>query len=43
MPLCAVTMGTGTAAASGSLFVLARNQSPGGGGDGWGRVGGDVA
>lgn len=43
MPLCAVAMGTGTAVASSLLFALAGNQSGSGGGDGWGRVGGDVA
>ncbi|CAB1425000.1 unnamed protein product [Pleuronectes platessa] len=42
VPLCAVAMGTGTAAASGPLFALAGNQSGRGGGDwtGWsGRKG----
>lgn len=33
VPLCAVAMGTGTAAASGLLFALARNQSASGGWD----------
>lgn len=41
--LCAVTMGTVTVAASSLLFALAGNQSWSGGGDGRGRVGGDVA
>ncbi|KAK2893810.1 hypothetical protein Q8A73_016294 [Channa argus] len=39
VPLCAVTMGTGMAVASGLLFALAGNQSTSGGGDGQGRVG----
>lgn len=38
-----VAMGTRTVAASSLLFALARNQSGSGGGDGQGRVGGDVA
>lgn len=41
--LCSVTMGTRAVAARSLLFALARNQSTSEGGDGWARVGGDVA
>lgn len=44
VPLCAVAMGTGgLRLPAGSVFALAGNQSASGGGDAWGRVGGDAA
>ena len=44
VPLCAVAMGTGgLRLPAGWVFALAANQSASGGGDAWGRVGGDAA